>query len=197
MNGIRIRAYRESDWEGVCRVHDGARPLEVQHFMPEEFIKNDPSLKMVQAVNEDGAFFESDIFVALADGEEVVGFIGVRAEEITWMFVDPDHHRRGIGAKLVAHVRPQLEPNGYVLCAQENAAGFRFYQAVGFEPVAFFPGHERGYACTCVRMTFPGSVHAERAPSPVKRSLVAHGYGEGNWGGPVRDAQGIWYWVRD
>ena len=187
-----IRPYQARDWEGVCRAHDAARLLEVETFIPDNV-----TLPMEKAVDIDGNFFEGDVFVAVGESDEVLGFIAVRGDELTWMYVHPDHHREGVASALVEHVRTSLGPNGFVLCAKENAYGFTFYQKVGFEPVAFFPGNERGYPCTCVRMTFPGSVHAKREPRPTEASLLAHGYTEGNWGGAIHDEKGVWHWVRE
>ena len=152
---------------------------------------------MEKAVHIDGNFFESDVFVGVDERDEVLGFIAVQGDELTWLYVHPDHHRKGIASALVEHVRDSLEPDGFVLCAEENVYGFNFYQRVGFRPVAFFPGNERGYPCTCVRMTLPGSVHAEREPRPTEASLAAHGYSEENRGEAIRDERGIWRWSRE
>ena len=138
MKQIQIREYQEGDWKDICHIHDQARPLEVQNFIPKDVIERDKSLTMEKAVVVAGAFFESDIFVATDEHDKIVGFIGVQDDELTWMFVNPNCHRQGVGSRLVGHIRSQLGPNGYVLCAQENKAGFNFYKAVGFEPIAFF-----------------------------------------------------------
>jgi GNAT superfamily N-acetyltransferase len=187
-----VREYRRDDWPGVCRVHDAARPYEIRSFMPPEVV-----LRMEDAVTDDGEFFESDVYVACSEAGEILGFIGIQGEEVTWLYVDPDVSRCGVGTRLVEHVRSMLGPNGYVLCAQENTIGYSFYQKMGFQPIAFFPGSTRGHPCTCVRMTFPGSIHAERPPQATERSLRAHGYDESNWGQPVRDETGVWHWRRD
>lgn len=185
-----IRSYQPKDWQGICRVHDAARLLEVKNFIPEGV-----TLPMKQAVEEDGAFFESDVFVAVSE-EDVLGFIAVQGDELTWLYIHPDYHRRGVATQLVNSIRNSLGQHGFVLCAKENEYGFKFYQKVGFRPVAYFPGNERGYPCICVRLTLPGSIHAERKPRPTISSLIAHGYSEENWGKAIRDKDGIWYWVR-
>ena len=185
-----IRPYQEKDWQEVCRVHDAARLLEIENFIP-----SGVTLPMEQAVEIDGGFFESDVFVAVS-ADKVLGFIAVQGDELVWLYIHPNHHRKGVASNLVEHARGSLGPNGFVLCAEENEYGFNFYQKTGFQPVAFFPGNERGYPCTCVRLTFPDSVHAEREPRPTKSSLIAHGYSEADWGRAVRDDKGIWHWER-
>jgi GNAT superfamily N-acetyltransferase len=186
-----IRPYASDDWEGVCRVHDAARPIEVAEYMPPDTVP-----VMRDAAIVDGEFYESNVYVACHGTGEVVGFIAVHGEELTWMFVAPHVHRRGVGRRLVEHVRDELGPHGYVLCALENRGGFAFYQAVGFRPVAFFPGETRGFPCTCVRMTFPGSRHADRPPRPAPSSLRAHGFPEDDPGRGVRGEDGVWRWER-
>ena len=189
---VVIRSYKDEDWKGVCRVHDRSRPYEVENFMPQELV-----MTMERAVVEEDNFFESKKFVATDEQGKIIGFICIQGDELTWLYVDPDYHGQGVGTALVEHVRSGLGKDGFVLCTQENEKGFCFYQKVGFQPVAFFPGSVQGYPCTCVRMTLPGSVHANRPPQPVKESLLAHGYSEDNWGKAERDQRGIWRWVRE
>ena len=179
---IVIRPYTSDDWEGVCRVHDAARPIEVAEFMPPDTVP-----VMRDAAIVDGEFYESNVYVACDDAGEVVGFIAVHGEELTWMYVAPHVHRRGVGRRLVEHVREELGPHGYVLAAQENRGAYAFYQAVGFRPVAFFPGETRGFPCTCVRVVFAGSLHAARPP---------HGFPEDDPGRGVRGEDGVWRWER-
>ena len=186
-----IRPYRESDWAGVCGAHDAARPLEVETFVPEG-----TTLPMEEAVKTETGFFKSDVFVAVDLEDSIMGFIAVHGDELSWLYIHPDYFGQGVGTKLVEHVRSRLEPNGHVLCLQENRYGFPFYQKMGFQPAAYFPGHVQGHPCTCVRLTLPGSVHADREPRPLKSSLAAHGYSEDNWGKAVRDEEGVWRWVR-
>jgi len=77
-----VRPYSSDDWEGVCRVHDAARPIEVAEYMPAEAV---PAMR--DAAIEDGEFYESNVYVACDAAGEVVGFIAVHGEELTWMFV--------------------------------------------------------------------------------------------------------------
>lgn len=187
---IEIRPYGPHDWAGVCMVHDQARRIEVAEYMPADAVPT-----MDESVVEDGGFFESNVYVARDGSDEILGFIAVHGDELSWLYVAPAAHRRGVGTRLVEHVREELGPDGFVLCALENRAGFTFYQAVGFQPVAVFPGSTRGHPCICVRMAFPGSRHADRPPRPTGDSLRAHGYAEDSPGTAVRGDDGIWHWV--
>ena len=45
-------------------------------------------------------------------------------------------------------------------------------------------------------MTFEGSKHADRKPTPVKASLLAHGYTEDDSGEAYKDSSGVWHWQK-
>ena len=186
---ITVRKYQESDWESVCSVHDLSRPYEVGMFVPIEVIQ-----PMSEVAAEDG-FYDGNQFVADLDGN-VVGFICVRREELTWLYVHPDYHGKGMGRALFEKVRSILGKNAYVLTALENVNGVKFYQKLGFRISATFPGSCQGYPCTCVRLTMPNSSHENRKPSPCKESLLLAGFGEADWGEACKDEAGIWRWQR-
>jgi GNAT superfamily N-acetyltransferase len=147
---------------------------------------------MAQVAEEEG-FFAGRTFVA-CEGERVVGFITIRGDEIQWLYIDPERHRRGIGRALVAHVMLILGDDAFVLAGEENAAAMAFYRALGFTVSARFPGCVQGHAATCVRLTLPRGRHAARPPRPSRESLRLAGFGEGNWGHAVRREDGVWRW---
>lgn len=64
-------------------------------------------------------------------GGHVVGFVSLVGNEVGGLFVDPDHHRTGVGRALldVARAgRPHLE----LAVFEANPGGRRFYAAYGF-----------------------------------------------------------------
>jgi|GEM_PF-668827 len=184
---ITIREFSNWDWEAVCDVHDRARPYEVGSFVSVNQIQ-----PMSEVAHEDG-FFNGKQYVACIE-ERVVGFICINKEELTWLYVDPNYHRQGIGKRLVEQVRSQLIPHGFVTTALENERGVKFYERMGFHICATFPGSCQDYPCTCVRLTLPSSRHNDRVPQPTKGSLLLAGYDGKDWGVPYRDEDGIWRW---
>lgn len=75
----------------------------------------------------------ADTLVFESDGH-VTGFLALVGNEVGGLFVDPTHHREGIGRALMdeAHARhPILEVNVF----EANAGGRAFYQAYGFTEV--------------------------------------------------------------
>ena len=184
---IVVRDYSEPDWPAVCDVHDNAHPIEISSFAPKE--SSEPMSEVAQA---DG-FFDGQRYVACVD-EQVVGFICIEKEELTWLYVHPDFHRQGIGRSLVEHVRSQLGPDGYVLTVLENTAAVKFYERLGFTICAIFPGAYQSYPCTCVRLALPSSRHRNRPPTPVKKSLLLAGFDDTDWGTAYLDPSNIWRW---
>jgi ribosomal protein S18 acetylase RimI-like enzyme len=185
-----IRQYSASDWPSICRVHDRSRPFEIGGFVPPSAI-----VPMDRAAHDEG-FFESQTFVACigkADGE-LVAFISIKPPELTWCYVDPAWHRRGIGRKLAEHVLPLLGSDAFVLSIDQNPAALAFYQSLGFIITARFPGDAHGYPCQCVRLTFPTSMHRLRPPIPSTTALFLAGFTALNPGHAHLDSNGVFDW---
>jgi GNAT superfamily N-acetyltransferase len=124
-----------------------------------------------------------------------VGFICIEGEEISWLYVDPAMHGKGIGSRLVNHVRNKIGSDGFVVTTTENEFGVGFYQKVGFQIGAIFPGCLQGKPCTCVRLALPGSKHLSRMPKPMKAALRLAGYDASDWGEAQLEG-GIWQWKK-
>jgi putative acetyltransferase len=64
-----------------------------------------------------------------------IGFLGFAGRAIEGLFVDPDHHRRGAGRRLVAHAQSLTTSPLFVEVNEENWGAMRFYAALGFVAV--------------------------------------------------------------
>jgi putative acetyltransferase len=142
-----IRAYRPSDCSAVLDVWAAASAV-AHPFLSKEFVSSER--RTIAELHLPGA--ETWVWVA---GERVLGFIAMLGNEIGGLFVDPDHHGRGIGRALVDHVRKsrdQLEVEVF----RENALGRAFYAAYGF-----VENHESVHSATglgVLRLSLPRSV---------------------------------------
>ena len=121
-----IQPYEPKYWEGIQAVHDPARMQELTlagleaAFLP----------LSVAAERED--LFDYDLYIAL-EGEQVLGFVAYTEEELAWLYVHPDHQRRGVGSALArfAVERMTAETKDVeVLFGNEPAR--RLYQSLGF-----------------------------------------------------------------
>ncbi len=100
---MRIRRYRDDDWARLCLIHDLARMDElrganlVKAFLPLEI-----------AAEREG-LFEYDILVA-EENDVILGFVAYSQEELSWLYVDPNCYRMGIGNLLTrAAIEATLE----------------------------------------------------------------------------------------
>jgi ribosomal protein S18 acetylase RimI-like enzyme len=79
---------------------------------------------------------------ALVSGAVVTTSLGSGTAHIAQIAVDPDEHRRGVGARLLAEACQAARRSGYrrmtLLVAEENQAARRLYDRFGFTPTAEF-----------------------------------------------------------
>jgi GNAT superfamily N-acetyltransferase len=119
-----IRPYNNSDWGSLCQIYDAARPIEVSGFMLASTVQS-----MSDVAEADG-FFSSDCFVAELDGM-LYGFVRIEPPELTWLYVSPKHHRRGVAMALFESVSSELGPDIWLTTAEENLGGVWFLHQYG------------------------------------------------------------------
>lgn len=147
---IHVRAYRDEDWNAVCRIHDAARPIELEGscdpraFVP---IEDDP------VELED--LCQCTILVA-EEAESVVGFAGFDGSYLGWLYVDPGHHRKGIGRMLLRAAVQSTSGEHWTIVLDGNTPAIRLYESEGFNVDKTFDSDNAGYPCTCLRMVRPG-----------------------------------------
>lgn len=147
---LKIRPYRDSDWEAVCAVHDAARPDELagscdpRAFVP---LADDP---------ESESLLASRIIVAEIDGE-VVGFAAVDDAYLSFLYVHPAHYRQGIGRRLLDQSLELATDEAWTIVLAGNEAAISLYQSAGFVEVDRFASDNEGYPVTCLRLSQPSS----------------------------------------
>jgi putative acetyltransferase len=77
-----------------------------------------------------------EFWVASEEGLGPIGFLGVSAHSIEALFLDPDFRGRGWGRRLVEHAQILSGVGLAVDVNEQNVAAPRFYEALGFVPVA-------------------------------------------------------------
>ncbi|ERJ12148.1 GNAT family N-acetyltransferase [Haloplasma contractile] len=109
-------------------------------------------------------FDDHELYVAMKH-DQMVGFCSITVKnkcvaEITWLGVNPDEHRKGIGEQLIGFVSRELNTNGRKLlevktldqsCDYEPYERTRlFYEKCGFlhvDSIDPYPGWEVGNPC--------------------------------------------------
>ena len=122
---ITIRAYDAADWDAICRIHDTARPGELEGSV-------DPSafLALADTFEAEG-LFDADVWVAELEGT-LAGFIAASPAEITWLYVDPALTRRGVARALTTWVLDRAPGEVELEVLDGNTAARAFYGSLGF-----------------------------------------------------------------
>lgn len=121
---MEIRKYRKTDLEAVLSSWERATRL-AHSFMTDEFI--DQERKNVADVY----LPNTDTWVVVVDGA-VQGFIALMGNEVGAIFLQPEHHGKGIGKALMDKAQ-NLHGDIEVVVAKENPIGRKFYSQYGFK----------------------------------------------------------------
>ena len=135
---MKIRPYKASDWEAVRDIYDLSKPdemrggVDVGAIIP---LQQDPAGLAL--------FHGSAIFVA-EDGDRVIGFGGHRANYISWLFVHPEHRRKGVARALLNEMMEDLEGPATLNVGAWNLAARQLYHEAGFVATREFIGTFNG-----------------------------------------------------
>lgn len=125
MNEIKIIPYAPEHWEAICRIHDAARKIELElaglsgAFLP------------LEVAAEREGLFDDQVDVALMDGD-VVGFCAYTEEEFAWLYVSPDHMRKGVGRALIGHALERQPGISSIEVLKGNEPARQLYERMGF-----------------------------------------------------------------
>ena len=147
---MRIVQYAPDYWEDIQNVHDPARMQELTFAgLKDAFLP-----LTIAAQRED--LFDYQLYVAL-EADIAVGFVAFTEDELAWLYVRPDHQRRGIGRALAEFALSRMETGEKsveVLMGNEPARNL--YYSLGFtnETIVHgkMPGNE-SFSVTVWQMT--------------------------------------------
>lgn len=142
---ITIVPYENSHFDAIAAIHDAARMNELKYAGLE-----DAFLPLAIAAEREG-LFDYTVDVALLGGE-VAGFCAYTDEELAWLYVSPEHSRKGIGSSLIAHAL-KTEPGIHeleVLCG--NTPARSLYEKMGFSVRETVSGKMPGNESFAVRV---------------------------------------------
>jgi ribosomal protein S18 acetylase RimI-like enzyme len=178
---IVIRRDAPADWDRLRAIHDRARVDELRGSVdPAAFLSLEDTYEgeglfdgevwvaetQVEAQAESQAGIQAD--AAAGPDPEVVGFVALADDEVTWLCVDPERTRWGIGRALLRHAlgRCDADAEVEVTVLSGNAPAVALYLSVGFAIVETRAGKLSG------NEAFPATGHIMRraaaAAEPVQ-----------------------------
>jgi GNAT superfamily N-acetyltransferase len=144
---MKIRPFQSSDETDLIRIHDLARPIELEGSCdPRAFV---PLLEDKEDLAE---FHEATKFVALRE-DRILGFVGIEGSVVGWLYVDPEESGKGVGRRLLKEALSTIgiAANVYVLDGNKPAIGL--YASEEFSEVDRFKSKNNGYPCTVVKLS--------------------------------------------
>lgn len=140
MEAITIRPYRDEDSETVGRLIADtyskfnlgfASPQELPLFLgPFQHARSDDPAHKAEIARMIRAAM---VFVA-EDAGEIVGVLRGRSDKLQSLFVREDHHRRGVGRRLVERFEQECRRQGSAeIKVMATLYATPFYQAVGYK----------------------------------------------------------------
>ena len=156
---VDIRVFEAADWDAVCQVYEVAAIQEIalsgadaQTFRP-----------LPEEEDIDRFVYLNTALVACID-TSIVGFVAWRdrgewrgSGYLSWLYVDPEFHRRGIGHQLMTEAMAALGPQTWTLVRLGNDPAISLYREHGMEIVISRPPEMTGSAHTELRMALPTS----------------------------------------
>lgn len=125
---MRIRPYDHADWQAIAVVHDQARLDELRVSVGLD------AFKTLEQTAEAEGLFDDAVWVAELEGA-VVGFVAMAGGEVTWLYVRPDHYRRGVGRALLRHACAHADGELETSVLDGNDSALSLYMSEGFEIV--------------------------------------------------------------
>jgi len=120
-----IREYNKADLENLMSIWQQASAL-AHPFLEEEFVKNiTEAMRTIYLPDPEAKTY------VFEENKNVLGFISMRENEIAGLFVNPEHHSKGIGSCLINHIKENYE-NLEVEVFKNNKIGRAFYDKYEF-----------------------------------------------------------------
>lgn len=154
-----VRAFTPADWRAICDLYEPAARLELT------LTGADPRAFRPMPDEEDlDTFLELNSARVACLGGQVVGFVASRdrgewrdSGYLSWLYVDPACHRRGIGERLLRRAMEALGDQAWTLAKQGNDPAIRLYERHGMQIVKARRVEALGYPYTEIRLALPTS----------------------------------------
>lgn len=143
-----IREYEDSDFADIERIYNLSKADE---FTKEKFDV------IVTPLSDDEGMLEllNSSKVYIYEAGRIAGFIGVKKNYISWLFVDPSYRGQGIGKELMSHVLSTLSGDVSLNVARSNSVAKGLYENLGFKVVKEFTSKYQDYPVIVCNMVAP------------------------------------------
>jgi ribosomal protein S18 acetylase RimI-like enzyme len=145
---VNIRSFGDADWPRVREIYDLAKPDEIGTAIPRAAVlrlEDDPPMLEL--------FRESTVLVAESEGE-VIGFGGNRDNYISWLFVHPEHRRKGVARLLLSRILARLQGPVTLNVLRDNEAARQLYDRLGFKVAREIEGEFNGHPVHVMTLRF-------------------------------------------
>jgi putative acetyltransferase len=122
-----IRLYKPEDFEAITRLWFDAQTAAMPKLMARMVYKFEDACEFFQRV----VVTENQIWVYEQDGVPL-GFFAIQGEFIDRFYVDPAHHRQGIGQAMLMKARQLLPKHMWLYTHVANKMARAFYEKNGF-----------------------------------------------------------------
>ncbi len=134
---IQLRPYTPEDWDAIATIHDRARLDELRASVGIE------AFLSLADTAESEELFAGEVWVACNE-TTVLGFVAFAEDEITWLYVCPDHYRRGIGRRLLQEAITRCGSAIQTSVLSGNDAALQLYLSEGFQIIETKTGKLNG-----------------------------------------------------
>ena len=134
---VNTRPYQSTDWSRLCEIHDATRLDELSLT-----VGIDAFLTLEQTAENEG-LFDDKLVVAEVDGI-VQGFVAYSDAELTWLYVDPQSYKRGVGRALVRHAIADSTSAMELELLEGNTPALSLYLSEGFRVIKRIEGKLEG-----------------------------------------------------
>ena len=134
---VNTRPYQSTDWSRLCEIHDAARLDELSLTVGTEAF-----LSLEQTAESEG-LFDDKLVVAEVDGV-VQGFVVYSDAELTWLYVDPQFYKKGVGRSLVRHAIADSTSAMELELLEGNTPALKLYLSEGFKVIKRIEGQLEG-----------------------------------------------------
>ncbi|MGD1906619.1 MAG: GNAT family N-acetyltransferase [Leptolyngbyaceae cyanobacterium] len=134
---VNTRSYQSTDWLRLCEIHDASRLDELRFTVGTRAF-----LTLEQTAKSEG-LFDDRLVVAEVDGV-VQGFVAYSGAELTWLYVDPQFYKQGVGRALVRHAIADATSVMELEVLEGNMPALKLYLSEGFKIVKRIEGKLEG-----------------------------------------------------